>query len=71
MTRDDFLELSNPGFAVHDNNEPVPDNIPVPTTVDVISGTDIDINSIAAGYWGFGVVYQWRNMAVEFFLPPN
>ena len=50
MTRDDCLELRNSGFVVNDDNEPVPDNIPVATTVDAVSDTDIDRNAISAEY---------------------
>ena len=36
MTRDNFLDLMNAGFAVDDDNEPVPEIIPISTTVDAI-----------------------------------
>ena len=37
MTRENVLELMNAGFKVDDNNEPVPENIPVATTVDAVA----------------------------------
>ena len=60
MTRDDFLELRNARFTVDDDNEPVPENIPVATTVDAVADTAIDRNTIAAEDWGFDGVDQWR-----------
>ena len=53
MTCDDFLELSNSGFAVDDGNEPVPENIPVATTVNAVAYTVIDRNAIDDKGWGF------------------
>ena len=41
ITRDDVLELRNSGFAVNDNNKPVPENIPVATTVNAVANTAI------------------------------
>ena len=67
MTRDHFLELRNAGFAVDDDNEPVPENIPVATTVDSVTDTAIDRNAIAAEYWGFDGVDQWRTSSGGFF----
>ena len=69
MTRDDFLELRNARFTVDDNNEPVPENIPVATTVDAVADTAIDRNTIAAEDWGFDGVYQWRTSGGGFFSP--
>ena len=60
MTRDNFLEIRNSGFAVDDDNEPVPEKIPVATTFNAVVDTAIDRNAIAADYWGFGGVDQWR-----------
>ena len=48
MTRDNVLELRNVGFAVDDKNEPVPENIPVDSTVNSVANTNIDKNVIAA-----------------------
>ena len=45
MTRDNILELRNAGFATDNNNEPVPENITVATTVDAVANTDIYRNS--------------------------
>ena len=70
LTRDNVLELRNAGFAVNDENEPVPENIPVATTVDSVTDTDIDRNQIAAEDWGFYGVDQWRTSGGGFFLPP-
>ena len=53
MIGDIFLELSNARFKVDDKNEPVPENIPVSTTVDSAGDTVIDRNAIAAEDWGF------------------
>ena len=71
MTRDNFLELRNSGFAVDDDNEPVPENIPVATTVDAVADTAIDRNNIDAEDWGFGGVDQWRTSVGGVSLPPN
>ena len=46
MTRENVLELRNPGFTVDDNNEPITENIPVATTADAVAKTAIDINAI-------------------------
>ena len=69
MTRDDFLELRNARFAVDDDNEPVPENIPVATNVDAVADTAIDRNTIAAEDWGFDGVDQWRTSGGECFSP--
>ena len=69
MTRDDFLELRNGGFAVDDENEPVPENIPVATTANAFSNTSIDRNAIAAEDWGFDGVYHWITSGGGFFSP--
>ena len=53
MTCDNFLELRNAVFVVDDNNEPVPENIPVDTTVNAADNTAIDRNSIATEDWVF------------------
>ena len=71
MTRDKFLELRNVGFAVNDNNEPVPQNIYVATTVDDVSNTALDRNDIAAEYWGFDGFGQWRTSGIGVFLQKN
>ena len=68
MTRDEFLELRNSGFAVNDDNEPVPENIPVATTVDAVANTAIDRNDIAADDLGLDGVDQWRTYGSGFFL---
>ena len=69
MTRDNFSELRNAGFAVYDDNEPVPDNIPVATTVNAFADTAIDRNAIAAEDWGFGGVDKWRTSGGGVFSP--
>ena len=71
ITRDNFLEISNSRLEVNDDNEPVPENIPVSTTVNAVSNTDIDRNTIAAEDWGFDGVDQWRTSGGAVFLPPN
>ena len=48
MTRDNFLELRNARFAVDDKNEPVPENIPVTTTVDNVVDNSIGRNATDA-----------------------
>ena len=58
-------------LVINDYNEPVPDNIPVATTVDDVADTAIDINDIAAEDWGFDGVDQWRTSGGGFFLPPS
>ena len=60
MTRDNVLELRNSGFAVDEDNESVPENVSVATTVNDVSDTAIDINSIAFEDWVFDGVDQWR-----------
>ena len=69
MTRDDFLELKNAGFAVDNDNEPVFENIPVDTTVDAVADNAIDRNAIAAEDWGFYGIYQWRTSDGGVFSP--
>ena len=64
-----FSELRNYGFAVDDDNEPVPDKIPVATTVDTVADTAIDRNSIAAEDWGFYGVDQWITSGDGVFSP--
>ena len=71
MTRDHVLELWNAGFAVDDDNEPVPEIIPISTTVDAIKNTEIDRNTISAEDWVFDDVDQWRTSGSGFFLLPN
>ena len=71
MTYDDFSELRNAGFAVDDDNAPVPENIPVATTVDTVSNTAINRNIIAAEDWGFDGVDKWRTSGGGVFLPKN
>ena len=71
MTCDNFLELRSSGFAVNDDNELVPENIPVATTVDAVSNTPIYRNAISADGWGFGGVDQWRTSGGGVFLPQN
>ena len=71
MTRDDFLEIRNGGFAVDDKNEPVPESIRVATAIDAVAKTVIDRNDIAAEYSGFDDVDQWRKSCGGVFLPPN
>ena len=63
--------LRNAGFAVDDNNEPVPENMPVATTVDTVAETVIDRNTIAVEDWGFDDIDQWIKSDGGFFLPPN
>ena len=60
MTREKFLGIRNSGIAVDDDNEHVPDNITVATTVENVSNTAIDRNVIAAADWGFDGVDQRR-----------
>ena len=69
ITRDNFLEIRNARFAVDNNDEPVPDNIPVANTVDAFANTAIDRNAIAAEYWEFGGVDQWRTSGGGIFSP--
>ena len=69
MTRDNFLEIRNAGFAVDDKNEPVPDNIPVATTFNAVANTSIDKNTIDAEDWFFYGVDQWRTSSGGFFPP--
>ena len=71
MTRDNFLELRNSGFAVDDDNEPVPENISVATTVDAVADTAIDINAISDEDWGLDGVDQWRTSGGGVFILPN
>ena len=71
MTRDNILEIRNAGFTVDDNNEHVPENIPVDTTVDSVEDTAIDRNAIAAEYWGFYGVDQWITSGCGVSPPPN
>ena len=47
------MDLRNSGFAVDDNNEPVPENMHVATTVYTVADTVIDRNSIAVEDWEF------------------
>ena len=63
--------LRNAGFAVDDNNEPVPENMHVATTVYTVADTIIDRNSIAVEDWGFDDIDQWRTSDGGVFLPPN
>ena len=53
------------------NNELVPENIPVATTVEAVADTAIDRNDISDEDWGFGGVDQWRTSGGGVFLPPN
>ena len=69
MTHDNFLEIRNARFAVDDGNEPVPENIPLATTVDTVANTAIDRNYIAAKDWGFYGVDQWRTSGGGVFSP--
>ena len=69
MTRGIFLKLSNSGFTVNDDYEPVTYNIPVATTVDAVADTDIGRNAIASEDWGFDGVDQWRTSGGGFFSP--
>ena len=71
MTRDNFSELRNSGFAVDDDNEPVPENIPVATTADAGADTGIGRNAIYAEDWDFDGVEQWKTSCGGVFLPPN
>ena len=71
MTRDKILELRNSGFTVDDDNELVPENIPVATTVNAVEDTAIDRNSVADEYWGFDGVDQWRTSGGRVFILPN
>ena len=71
MTRDNILELRNSGFTVDDDNEPVPENIPLATTVDSVSKTTIDRNNISADDWVFDGVDQRRTSGGGVFLLPN
>ena len=69
MTRDNFSELRNAGFALDDESEPVIENIPVATTVDTVTNTDIYRNDIAAKDFRFDSIYQWRTSGGGFFSP--
>ena len=69
MTRHNFLELRNAGFAVDDKDEPVPDNMPVATTINAVSDTAIDRKYSTAEYWGFYGVDQWRKSGGGVFSP--
>ena len=69
MTRDDFSELRNSAFSVNDNNEPIPEKIPVATIVDAVADTAVDRNAIAAEDWGFDGVDQWRTSGSGVFPP--
>ena len=71
MTHDNFLDLSNAGFPVYDDIEPVPENISVATTVNTVADNAIDRNVITAEDWGFDGVDQWRTYGGGVFLPPN
>ena len=71
MTRDNFLELRNSELAVDDNNEPIPENIPVDTIVYTVSDTTIYRNATAAEDLGLDGVDQWRTSGGGVFLPPN
>ena len=53
MTRDNVSDIRNSGFAVDDDNEPIPENIPVATTVDAVTDTAIYRNAIADENWVF------------------
>ena len=48
MTCDDFSELRKARFVVDDDNEPVPENVPVTTTADAVSGNVIERNDVTA-----------------------
>ena len=63
------MELRNSGFAVDDDNETVPENIPVATTVDAVANTVIGRNAVAAEDWGFDGVDQWRTSGGGAFSP--
>ena len=69
MKSDNFLVLGNDVFAVNDNNEPVPENIPVATTVDAFTNTAIDRNAITAENWVFDGVDRWRTSDSGVFSP--
>ena len=69
MTRDNFSELRNAGFTVNDENKPVPENIPVATTVDAVTNNSIDRNAISAEDWGFDGVGQSRTSGGGVFSP--
>ena len=71
MTLDNFSEIRNSGFTVDDANEPIPENIPVATTIDSVSDTTIDKNAIADEDWGFDGVEQWITSFGRGFLTPN
>ena len=61
------MDLRNAGFAVYDDNEPVPENIPVATKVDAVANTTIVRNTISDEDWGFDGVDQWRTSGGGFF----
>ena len=69
MKRDGFSELMNSGFAVDDNNEPVPQKISVAITVNAVANTTIDRNTIAAEDCVFDGVDKWITPGGGVFLP--
>ena len=71
MTCEYFWELRNAGFTIDDNNEPVPEKIPVAITVDAVDNTAIEKDAIDSEDWGFDGVYQWRKSGGGVFIPLN
>ena len=71
MTHDNFSELRDARFTVNDDNEPVPENIPVDETVDAVANTVIERKTTAAKDWGFDYVDQWRTSGGRLFLLQN
>ena len=69
MTCDNFLVLGNDVFAVDDENEPVPENKPVATTVDAFANTAVDRNDITTEDGVFDGVDRWRTSDGGVFSP--
>ena len=63
------MEIRNARFTVDDDNEPVPENIPVATTVNAVAYTVIDRNAIDDKGWGFDGVDSWRTSGGGVFPP--
>ena len=71
MTRDNFFELRNVGFAVDDKNKPVPENIHVADTVNAVANTTIEKMPLLLRVGYLMVLISGEHLVVDFFLPPN